>query len=395
MSWQLRRVFLPNLPGAVGILLLALLQADLLVGVTALTQRLLDSFTSAGASAGSAGAEPYFSGWISQWAASGGRTGIIVGLIGIAVAAELLSLCSSELRFRISQSFRERLRRKVVERMLTVSGKDRELCDTATSQTIFANDCGALGMFLIFGFLGFCEQLVKLGLLTAGLCQFGDGQGWKLAVILVPGAFIFRAIVMKTFFRWENRASHNSSKAMLSSQRDSLQFFPLIARLVYLKGEKDMTEKVLSSARKAGLANQHFQMISNLHLSASQILTVLALPIAALLMLNMAASAGTVAQGQGLFASIIGVVGGLLSFPSQIVQYSPALRRVTRLLNIRGPGPKPTELDDAASRGPTSVQVEALSFSYEAGGAPVISGLSLEIPAGSLVAVDAHGGQRH
>lgn len=395
MAWQLRRVFLPNLPAACGVLLVAIFQADLLLAITSLTQQLLDSFTTAAdptALPSTAGAQPFFSRWIGSLAASGGRTGILIGLCSTAVAAELVSLFNAEWRFRISQNFRERLRHQVIERMLTVSGKSRALCDTATAQTIFSNDCGALGMFLIFGLLGFLEQLFKLGLLTAGLCQFGDGEGWKLAIVLVPAAFVFKTVVAKIFFAWENRASHASSKAMLNSQRMALGFFPLIARLVYLKGEKAPTAEVLKSACEAGRANQRSQIVNNLHLSTAQILTVLALPLAALLMFNMAASAGTVAQGQGIFASIIGIVGGLLSLPSQIVQYAPALRRVTDLLSIPGPGPQPAELETPSSNGPVPLRIENLRFAYEPGMPPVIDGLSLDIPAGALVAITGSSG---
>lgn len=390
MAWQLRHVFLPNLPAALGVLLLAVFQADLLIGITSLTQQLLDSFTSstgAAAPSASSGAQPFFTRWIGGLAASGGRTGLIIGLCSVAIIAELLALLSSESRFRIAQNFRELLRRQTVDRMLSISGKNRALCDTATAQTIFSNDCGALGMFLIFGLLGFIEQIVKLGLLTAGLCQFGDGQGWKLAIILIPGAVLFKTIVARLYFGLENRASHRAEAAMLNSRRKTLDFFPMIARFVYLKGEQKPVKDVFDTARQADHANQHFQRINNFHLSTAQILTILALPIAALLMLNMATSPGVVAQGQGMFASIIGVVGGLLSFPSQIVQYTPALKRVTDLLGLPGPGPRPAGLDEIPTNPPPSLVLKNLSFSYEPSVPPVINGLDLEIPGGSLVAI--------
>lgn len=395
MAWQLRQVFLPNLPAAFGVLLIAIFQADLLIAITSLAQQLLDSFTATAdpaALSNSAGAQPFFSRWIGTLSASGGRTGLIIGLCAAAVAAELISLLSSECRFRISQNFRERLRRQVVGRMLSVSGKNRALCDTATAQTIFSNDCGALGMFLIFGLLGFIEQIVKLGMLTIALCQFGDGEGWKLAIILVPSAFLFKSAVARLYFGWENRASHDSNRAMINSQRKALGFFPMIARYVYLKAEKAPTEDVLDTARDSGRANQHFQMVNNLHHSTAEILTVLALPIAALLMLNMAESAGIVAQGQGMFAAIIGVVGGLLTFPSQFVQYAPALRRVTSLLGIPGPGPRPAELEGKSTATAAPLHIENLRFAYEPGSPPIIDGLNLHIPAGSLVAITGASG---
>ena len=384
MAWSLKPVFLPALPAAIGVLLLALVQADLLVGATFLGQNLLDSFIS-GTAPSSAGAGPLLTSWITRAFSGQGSGMIAAGLILTALLAEAVSLGASQWRFRISQKFRSRLQHLLLDSMFRAAGPQRDKLDTATAQMMFNSDSGGLGMFLIFGFLGFVEQIVKLATLTFALCRFGDGRGWMLALVLVPSAFAFKTIVSKLFLRWEQRTAQQSDMAMMQTQRAALDFFPLMARLVYLGGEKTRAEQLLQQAETSARSNQRLQLVTNLHGSTAQILAILALPVAALLMLRMDVSPGVVVQGQGLFAGIIATVGIIVSFPSQIIQYSPALRRVSETLGIPAlPPPPPLGKVPATP----SIRVADLDFSYQPGELPnTLEGIGFEIPPGSLVCV--------
>ncbi|MFM2242557.1 MAG: hypothetical protein RLZ97_1412 [Verrucomicrobiota bacterium] len=384
MAWSLKPVFLPAMPAAIGVLLLALVQADLLVGATFLGQHLLDSFISGG-SPGSAGVGPLLTSWLTRLFGNQGSGMIAVGLILTALLAEALSLVASQWRFRISQGFRSRLQQLLLDSMFRAAGPQREKLDTATAQMMFNSDSGGLGMFLIFGFLGFVEQLVKLGTLTFALCRFGDGRGWMLALVLVPAAFIFKAIVSKLFLRWEQHTAHQSDMAMMQTQRAALDFFPLMARLVYLGGEKTKAAHLLEQAQASARGNQKLQWVTNLHGSTAQILAILALPLAALLMLQMEVSPGVVVQGQGLFAGIIATVGIIVSFPSQIIQYAPALRRVSDTLAIPPLAESPLTATPAPS---PAIAVRHLRFSYQPGELPdTLQDIDFEVPAGGLVCI--------
>ncbi|MCU0796498.1 MAG: ABC transporter ATP-binding protein/permease [Akkermansiaceae bacterium] len=386
MAWSLKPIFLPAMPAAIGVLLLALVQADLLVGATFLGQHLLDSFITGGAPA-SAGVGPWLTSWLTRLFGNQGSGMIALGLILTALLAEALSLLASQWRFRISQGFRSRLQQLLLDSMFRAAGPQREKLDTATAQMMFNSDSGGLGMFLIFGFLGFVEQIVKLTTLTFALCRFSDGRGWMLAVVLVPAAFAFKAIVSKLFLRWEQRTAHQSDMAMMQTQRAALDFFPLMARLVYLGGERTKASHLLEQAEVSARGNQKLQWVTNLHGSTAQILAILALPVAALLMLQMEVSPGVVVQGQGLFAGIIATVGIIVSFPSQIIQYAPALRRVSETLAI-APLAETPEAGNSSHSLKSGIHVRKLRFSYDPGNQPdTLHDLDFQIPAGSLVCI--------
>jgi ABC-type multidrug transport system fused ATPase/permease subunit len=393
MAWSLRTVYLAAIPSAIGLLLLALVQADLLIGVTFLAQRLLDSFTLGSGGAGSsdpAGVGPMLTGWLTGlFSGPGmGKAPIVGGLIFIALLAESLSLVASQWRFSVSQGFRSRLQRRLVQSMLRASGPARDSLDTAACQTMYSGDSGGLGMFLIFGFLGFFEQLVKLALVTAALVRFPGGQGWMLALILVPSAIFFKVGIMRLFMGWEQRTNHHNSRLMMESQRSALSFFPLMPRLVYLGGENVPADRLQQAAERSAHGNQRLQLVTNLHGSIAAILGILALPLVALVLLRMnTVSPGEVIQIQGLFATIIAMVGALVSFPSQIIQFAPALKRVTDALAVPDPGPRPPEIDQIREVGPVTIEVKGLSFRYGPGLPLQVDDVSFRVPAGKLICI--------
>lgn len=386
-GWSLRRFFLPSLPSALGVLCLALVQADFLLGATTLSQRLVDAFVSSGgAVAANEGATALISKGLADWFSSRESLGwLIAGAICLAILGECLGLLTGQWRFAIAQQFRGRLQSELVTALLRGTGSNRLGNDVATAQAMFSSDSGALGMLLIFGLLGFLEQLVKLAVYVAGLCRLADGEGWKLAAVLVPSAFVFKVVVMRLFLRLEQRASERSNESMLQSHRAALGFFPLMARLVYLKGEGSISKRLLSAAEAGSRDNQRYQMVGSIHGSVAGLLTILALPFAALMMLNMDVSPGAVIQGQALFGAVISVVGALISFPGQFVHYGPALARVTDALAIPDPGQRPDELDALRGGSALSIRVTDLSFKYDPEGISQLDGMSFEIPPGALV----------
>jgi hypothetical protein len=92
MACSLRPVYLAAIPAAIGLLLLALVQGDLLVGVTYLAQQLLNSFIPAEGTAdigSTEGAKPLLTGWLTGlFSGKDVGAGLIVGgLIFIALMA--------------------------------------------------------------------------------------------------------------------------------------------------------------------------------------------------------------------------------------------------------------------------------------------------------------------
>lgn len=390
MALRLRRFVIPLLPAALAVLGLAFIEADLILGAASMARFLADSFMSGGAAGSAAGPE-----WLSSpLVRLFQQPGIVVpvsGTVLLVLVSSGLGLFAERARFRISQMFRSRLQRELLTAFLRDSGPSRLDRDAALAQVVFQQDAGALGMFLIFGLLGFCERLVKLALYTAGLCRLGEG-GWLLAVILIPAALVFKLVVLRLFLPMEQRAGAASSEAMIGAQRAGLGFFNIMSRLVLLGGERAPAEHLLLKADASAAASQRFQLVTGVHGAVAHLMAMLALPLSALLMARMKVTPGAVVQGAAIFQAILDCLGGLLSFPSQFVRYAPSLARVVKALESSDPGPRPPELDVLLrAERPPDVRADDLVFSYP-GALPLLRGVSFEIPSGALVCITGASG---
>src|SRR5271166_3288648 len=72
---------------------------------------------------------------------------------------------------------------------------------------------------------------------------------------------------------------------------------------------------------------------------------------------------------------------------------SPAMRQIRKVLDIPKPGPAPAELAELAARSdPASLRLTDVTFNYSGATKPVLTGLTVEIPAGTVVGITGRSG---
>lgn len=384
LGYELRGHVLPLLPAAAGIMALALLQADLILAAASLSRLLLDSFIP-GTEADSTGGAEMLTRWlVSQFHQHRSVGALVAGVVLTVLLAEGCGLLVEWARFGVAQSFRQRLQSELLHAFMRDTGVSRMKRDLGTLDVTFRQDVGGIGMFLIFGLLGFVEKLIKLGLYSVALWRIGGGQGWLLVGLLVPAAMVLKAGIMGLFLGAERRSAEKSNQSMMAAHRSAFAFFGSMSRLVLLRGEAEPARQLLESTRQAAVANRRFNALTNIHGSVAHLLGSLSLPVVALVMSNLRVTPGSIVQIAAIYQAILDCVGGLLAFPSQFLQYGPSLRRVTQALRVPPVPPRPAELDSLASSSALEVALEGIDYGYESQ-RPLLANLTLTIPAGSLV----------
>src|SRR5271166_652061 len=334
LAWSFRSFFLPFLLRAACLLLMAFVQATLLFGSTTASQRVIDSLTS-----GLGGAAIRAPTRILGFAVDAG-TPISLALLmtSLLVASAVIGIFAEQLRIGLSQRFRVRIQRELLRALTLEPGETRAQRQTGETIKIFVN---------------------------------------------------------RAFSGGERRASERSDRLSRQSSARTARFFELVGRLVYFGGERKESTELLHVASEAGNANRKFALISSTRAAAAGIVTTLSLPLIVILLAQGVApvTPGTIVQTQNLLALLLMSISSLAATPLVIAGSSPAMRQIRKVLDIPKPGPAPAELAELAARSdPASLRLTDVTFNYSGATKPVLTGLTVEIPAGTVVGITGRSG---
>jgi ABC-type multidrug transport system fused ATPase/permease subunit len=384
LAWSFRSFFLPFLLPAACLLLMAFVQATLLFGSTTASQRVIDSLTS-GLGRAAIRAPTRILGFAVD---AGTPISLALLMTSLLVASAVIGIFAEQLRIGLSQRFRVRIQHELLQSLTLEPGETRAQRQTGETIKIFMSDAAGLSALLIFGVLGVFENGAKAITYSTGLFRIPDG--WKILFLLVPLAVAVQVFVNRAFSGAERRASERSDRLSRQSSARTARFFELVGRLVYFGGERKESTELLHVASEAGNANRKFALISSTRAAAAGIVTTLSLPLIVILLAQgvVPVTPGTIVQTQNLLALLLMSISSLAATPLVIAGSSPAMRQIRKVLDIRKPGPAPAELAELAARSvPASLRLTDVTFNYLGASKPVLTGLTVEIPAGTVVGI--------
>jgi ABC-type multidrug transport system fused ATPase/permease subunit len=398
LIWRFRAYFTPYLLPAASLLGLALLQADLTVTGAGAVKGLLDHLAGNRPEEGPAGV---LSGPVLRTFADGGnalRLALLAALF--LVLSQCVFIVTQQVRSVISHRFRQRLQHRIVSALSYETAETRSLRTSGGTNEIFTSDAPGLSAVLIFGILGALEEIVRMGMIAFGVLQVPNGL--QLLLVLAPMAILFQTGVVGLFLTREARMNERSQAAVMRLRSQTIGFFDVLGRLVYFRGERSESAKLLAASREAGEANRRFQLLSATRSSVSNIFTELTLPLVALVVIaapaalralgfssgSLVITAGDVVAASALLMQFVGNIAGVIDTPAMVASYSPNLRRLDEVLRVPEPGAAPAELETLRNRGgPLRVELRDLTYAYPGASAPVLSDISLDIPAGARVGI--------
>ncbi|MGK0185961.1 MAG: ABC-type bacteriocin/lantibiotic exporter with double-glycine peptidase domain [Verrucomicrobiales bacterium] len=389
--WKFRRYCLGFILPAIGVLLIALIQADLLLSATSTSQALLDRLASGGGNV-AAPPPPPAVGISSQilGAFFGGNTPtpgtLAVLLIPLLLIAGATKVLGEQARTVLNNHLRTRIQTDLLAGFERQTGENRSINDTASALSAISQDASSVGMLLVFGVLRLVETLVQLGVYCYGLAKIPGGV-FVLALI-VPAAILFNGILARLFLRRENLAIRASEAARLYGHNGALELLGLLPRLVALSGEREVGEDVLERFREAGRTNARYQWISSIRSELLVALSTLTLPIVALVLISSSVTPGVIIQAQGLATLILGGITSLLTFPAMITSFGPAIDRLDTILSTPKVSPPPKNLSLLSTKAsPLPLRLKNLAFSYPGSDRPVLQEINLDIPPGACIGI--------
>jgi ATP-binding cassette, subfamily B, heavy metal transporter len=391
LAWSYHPFFLPFLfPGAC-LLLLALVQANLLFGSTVAGQRIIDSLNSHHSGASPVAA---MSTRILGFTLATESPFTLALLMAVLLfLAAVLGIVAEQLRIGLSQKFRLKMQRELLQALTVESGEMRSQRQTGEMIKTFMTDAAGVSALLIFGILGVFENAAKGVTYAIGL--FGIPDGWKILFVIVPFTVAFQMIVNRPFSSAERRANERSDILNRKASARIVRFFELVGRLVYFGGDQKESTALLHLAAEAGKANRKFSLISSSRAATAGIVTSLSLPLIVMVLVQgvVPVTPGTIIQAQSLLGLLLMNISSLVAVPLMIAGSSPGMRQIRKVLDIPQPGPQPPELADVIIRpGPASIQLRNVTFSYSGGNKPVLRGLNFDIPAGAVVGITGRSG---
>jgi ABC-type bacteriocin/lantibiotic exporter with double-glycine peptidase domain len=211
----------------------------------------------------------------------------------------------------------------------------------------------------------------------------------------VPFTIVFQTLVNRIFSGAERTANARSDTLNRKASTRIVRFFELVGRLVYFGGEQKESAEILHLSREAGKANRKFSLISSARAATAGIVTSLSLPLIVMILVQgvVPVTPGTIVQAQSLLGLLLMSISTLAAAPLMIAGSSPGMRQIREVLDIPKPGPLPAELPDVtARRGPASLSLKDVNFSYSGGSKLVFRGLSFDIPAGAVVGITGKSG---
>lgn len=397
LMMRLRSHFLPYLFPAGGLLLLALFQADLALTATTAAQRVIDRLANPGADVAAgmpgSGGSATLTESVFNALAGGAEPLVLAGWMAVfLLAAQILGIGIEQLRAMVSENFRQRLQTNLVGALTRELAITRGKRSSGNTSQIFMTDASGLSGLLIFGLVRVAENVVKMGVYVYGIWRIDNG--WIIVAAVFPLILLFQSGVARFFLYREARVTERSEGVLVGLRANTVEFFENLSSLVYFKGERDRAEKLLELSAKSGLANRQFQLLTSVQGTIAGLVATLSLPLVIIALRSVGeVSPGVIVQAQSLVMLLVGTVGALVSFPSVLSQFSPSLRRIEEILQIPEPGPEPQELAELRDRpGPPRITIDDLTFTYPGSSAPVVDGISVDIPAGASVSIVGRAG---
>jgi ATP-binding cassette subfamily B protein len=426
MVWGFRRYFAPYVVPAIGLLLLALLQADLAATAARASGVLISRFAaqspataaadaalprgnaasaaSAGPGPGPAGGQPrgvlpaeFVLGTVAD-TASVGQLALLMG--AFLLLALGLRVWTEQVRGLVNEGFRQRLQRDIVAAMARELGETRAIRSGGNATQIFLADAAGLSAILIFGLVAAAESLLMIAVYAMRLWRLPNG--WLVVVGLFPLVVIFQAVVARAFLRRAAEATERSEGLRVQLRARAAEFFDVLGRLAYFKGERSEGEKLLGLSYRSGQAGRRYQFVSSVASGVAEMGTTLSFPlvvivlsvpfvIAALARYDVSmgvVTAGSLMEMQGLLLLLTASTGSIIELPGLLAQFSPTLRRIKEILDIPEPGPQPPELDALRlNRDAPHLVVAGLSFTYPGAAGAVLRDITFEIPSGARVGI--------
>jgi ABC-type multidrug transport system fused ATPase/permease subunit len=406
MIWRLRSHFAVYLLPALGLLLLALLQADLALTATTAGQRVIDTFAARAVEEGApaapfvASSQTFSEQLFNVLSRGAGPLGLAFFMALFLVLAQGLGIFIEQVRTSVNEHFRYRLQAKLLRGFASELASTRGLRSSGNNSQIFTTDASQLSGLLIFGLVGALENVVKLGVYAYGLTRIQDG--WVIVAVALPITVIFQTVVTTAFGGRESRAIERSEGLNVQMRSQATEFFDVLARLVYFRGDRSYSKRLLDLSRASANASREFQLVSSIQGSVMGVVTTLSLPLVIVLLSlpvmvaavgEVGLTAGTIVQAQALLMLLTSTTGALIGIPSNLTQASPSIRRVEEVLSIPDPGDEPETLAELRSRQtPPSLEVSDLTFAYRGANQPLLRALDFAIPPGACVGVIAGSG---
>jgi ATP-binding cassette, subfamily B, bacterial len=389
MVWKLRVYFLPFLLPAIGLLFLALIQADLALTATIAAQQVIDLLANPeGVAGGPGGGMMSLTAPLFNMLAAGG-TALTLALLmaGFLLLSQALGIGIEQVRTVVSERFRQRLQTNLVHALARETAATRGKRDTGNTSQIFMQDASGLSGLLIFGLVSTLENVVKLGVYAFGLWRIENG--WVIVGVVFPAILLLQAGIARFFLYREARLTERGESYLVEVRSRSNEFFENLSRLVYFKGETQEAAKLLSASEMSGESNRRYQFLSSVHGTIAGLTITLALPMVIIALRAVGpVTPGTVIQAQSLITLLLSTLGVIIALPSMLTQFSPSMRRVEEILRVPEVGPEPAELPALRERrDPVRLEVRNLTFTYPGTTNPVLRDLDLDIPAGACVGI--------
>lgn len=404
LLWSFRRFFLPFLLPAAALLGFALVQGDLQLTAALYQQRLLDSLIGPTATPAPNAEEPL----PPESAASDGdgslavlarilptvsttdTIGLTLWLSVLLIAGIGFAIISEQASVILNQKFRHRVQAAILDGLSRERKECRSKRQSGASASIMRSDSGGLSGLLVFGILGFLENLVKTVIYAVGI--FLLPGGWVLLAVMLPLSFLFQGGVLAAFHRREAAATERSETLRVALDSRMGRFFEMLGRFVTFGTEARLSQSVLDEGLQSAEANRVFQLVSSLRSAVSGLLLTLSMPLTVLLIVSTAGPAeispGTVVQANSLVALLVAGIGTLMMTPATLTHYGPSMRRVRALLDIPETGEEPPELKTAERwEAPLGITLEELRFRFAGTSQDVIKSIDLSIPGGATVGI--------
>ena len=404
--WRLRPFFMPFLLPAIGLLLLALLQADFATTAAKAGGEVIDALASPRVEgqpldAPPAPDEPGMQqrgaltpvSWVFERFSDGATPLHLALLLAVLLfVSEAFSIWIDQMRSKVSIRFRDGMQRQLVAALSREMWATRGKRSAGNTSQIVTQDAGGLSGLLIFGVVRAAEDLIRMGVFIFALCLIPGGV--RVALVVVPLAIIFQALVSKAFLAKQARLNQESENMVAGLRGRSVEFFQQLGNLIYFKGERGEGEKMLKASYAGAEANRRFQLVAMTQGSVSATLSLLALPLVIILLgSTLTGNPGRAVEAQMIVTTMFAAITALLQIPSTIASYSPSLRRVEDALSVPPVEPKPAELDRLLeAQKPLEVSLQGLTFGYPGMTRPLIRNVTVDIPAGTRVGIIADNG---
>src|ERR1700730_1494477 len=303
LAWSFHSFFLPFLLPAGFLLLLTLAQANLLFASTVLGQRIIDTLSSHWRAANHAADGPMRI--LGLTLATESPFVLALGMALLLLLAAGLGIGTEQLRIGLSQRFRWRLQRDLLDALTLQTGELRAQRQTGERIKTFMTDSAGGSALLIFGILGLFENGLKSLTYALGLCAIPDG--WKVLWIIVPLTVVFQTLVNRSFSGVERRANERGDWWSRKASARIVRFFELVGRLVYFGGEQKESAEILQLAAPAGRTNRRYSYISSPGAAVAGIVTSLSLPLIVMILVQgvVPVTPGTIVQAQSLLGLLL------------------------------------------------------------------------------------------